>query len=97
MSAIRDSSLDIPVDRSIAGFVADTKGQPMTSTSVRVPFLHGFPLGQFANPTELASLELSVDGRRGPERMLDLMLQSGPYGAAFGAGPADGALAKDAA
>ena len=35
--------------------------------------------------------ELSKDGRRGPERMLDLMLQTGPYGAAFGAGPDDGA------
>jgi anaerobic selenocysteine-containing dehydrogenase len=35
--------------------------------------------------------ELSKEGRRGPERMLDLMLQTGPYGAGFGAGPADGA------
>ena len=34
---------------------------------------------------------LSRDGRRGPERMLDLMLQTGPYGAGFGAGPTDGA------
>lgn len=35
--------------------------------------------------------ELSVDGRRGPERLLDLMLQTGAWGAAFGAGPDDGA------
>ena len=34
---------------------------------------------------------LSAGGRRGPDRLLDLMLQTGPYGAAFGAGPADGA------
>ncbi|MFN8022943.1 MAG: molybdopterin-dependent oxidoreductase [Acidimicrobiales bacterium] len=34
---------------------------------------------------------LSRDGRRGPDRMLDLMLQTGPYGAGFGAGPAEGA------
>jgi anaerobic selenocysteine-containing dehydrogenase len=34
---------------------------------------------------------LSASGRRGPDRLLDLMLQTGPYGAAFGAGPADGA------
>jgi hypothetical protein len=32
----------------IAGFFADSKGQPMTSTGVRVPFLHGFAIGQFA-------------------------------------------------
>ena len=30
----------------IAGFVGEMKGQPMTSTGVRVPFLHGFPIGQ---------------------------------------------------
>ena len=35
--------------------------------------------------------ELDRDGRRGPERMLDLMLQTGPFGAAFGAGPDGGA------
>jgi len=34
---------------------------------------------------------LARSGRTGPARMLDLMLQSGPFGAAFGAGPADGA------
>ena len=27
----------------IAGFVSEMKGQPMTSTGVRVPFLHGIP------------------------------------------------------
>ena len=31
----------------IAGFVSEMKGQPMTSTGVRVPFLHGFPIGPF--------------------------------------------------
>jgi thiol-disulfide isomerase/thioredoxin len=40
----------------IAGFLGDTKGQSMTSTGVRVPFLHGFPLGQSASQAELASL-----------------------------------------
>ena len=29
----------------------------MTSTGVRVPFLHGFPIGPFAHQNELASLE----------------------------------------
>jgi thiol-disulfide isomerase/thioredoxin len=41
----------------IAGFVGEMKGQSMTSTGVRVPFLHGFPIGQIAGQTELASLE----------------------------------------
>jgi thiol-disulfide isomerase/thioredoxin len=40
----------------IAGFVGDIKGQSMTSTGVRVPFLHGFPVDQSAGQTELASL-----------------------------------------
>ncbi|MGA0862578.1 MAG: molybdopterin-dependent oxidoreductase [Ilumatobacteraceae bacterium] len=31
---------------------------------------------------------LSRDGRRGPARVLDFLLQNGPYGAAFGANPA---------
>ena len=30
---------------------------------------------------------LSADGRRGPERVLDLMLRTGPYGDGFGADP----------
>jgi anaerobic selenocysteine-containing dehydrogenase len=42
------------------------------------------------DPHELLA-ELSKDGRRGPERMLDMALQTGPYGAAFGAGPDEGA------
>jgi hypothetical protein len=41
----------------IAGFVGEMNGQPMTSTGVRVPFLHGFPTGQIASQTELASLQ----------------------------------------
>src|SRR6266849_3511026 len=41
----------------IAGLVGEMKGQSMTSTGVRVPFLHGFPTGQTASQTELASLE----------------------------------------
>ena len=41
----------------IAGFVSEMKGQPITSTGVRVPFLHGFPIGPFAGQNELASLD----------------------------------------
>ena len=47
----------IAIGAPIAGFVGEMKGQPMTSTGVRVPFLHGFPTGQIASQTELASLE----------------------------------------
>ena len=37
---------------------------------------------------------LSVDGRRGPARHIDLMLQTGPYGAGFGANPGGLSLQK---
>src|SRR5262245_1482117 len=50
----------------IAGFFADSKGQPMTSTSVRVPFLHGFQIGQFAGQSELASLERANEWLNSP-------------------------------
>src|SRR6201994_4369177 len=40
----------------IGGFVEETKGQSMTSTGGRVPFLHGFPTDQNASQAELASL-----------------------------------------
>ena len=45
------------VGAPIAGFVSEMKGEPMTSTGVRVPFLHGFPFGPFASQNELASLD----------------------------------------
>jgi thiol-disulfide isomerase/thioredoxin len=42
----------------IAGFLQDTSvPQPRTSTGLQVPFLHGFPTGQNASQSELASLE----------------------------------------
>ncbi|MFM8793532.1 MAG: molybdopterin-dependent oxidoreductase [Acidimicrobiales bacterium] len=37
---------------------------------------------------------LSVDGRVGPARQIDLMLQTGPYGAGFGANPGGLSLQK---
>ena len=48
--------LVIAIGAPIAGFLGEMKGQPMTSTGVRVPFLHGVPNGQIASQTELASL-----------------------------------------
>src|SRR5882724_8276010 len=45
------------IGASIAGFVRGMNGKPVTSPAVRVPFLHGLPIGQGASQTELASLE----------------------------------------
>jgi thiol-disulfide isomerase/thioredoxin len=50
----------------IAGFVAEMKGQSMTSPGVRVPFLHGFLTGQSASQTELASLERADEWLNSP-------------------------------
>jgi thiol-disulfide isomerase/thioredoxin len=50
----------------IAGVVGEMNGQPMTSTGVRVPFLHGFPTGQMASQTELASLERANEWLNSP-------------------------------
>lgn len=38
------------------------------------------------DPDELLA-ELAADGRRGPERLLDVMLRTGPFGDGFGADP----------
>jgi anaerobic selenocysteine-containing dehydrogenase len=43
------------------------------------------------DPDEVLA-ELSKGGRRGPERMLDLMLRSGPFGDGFGANPGGASL-----
>jgi anaerobic selenocysteine-containing dehydrogenase len=45
------------------------------------------------DPGELME-QLSVNGRRGPERVLDLMLRTGPYGDGFGADPDGLSLSK---
>jgi thiol-disulfide isomerase/thioredoxin len=50
----------------IVGFFADTKGQPVTSAEVRLPFLHGLPTGQSAGATELASLERATEWLNSP-------------------------------
>jgi thiol-disulfide isomerase/thioredoxin len=41
-------------------------GQPMTSIGIRVPFLHGFPIGHIASQTELASLERANEWLNSP-------------------------------
>ena len=40
----------------VAGFVGDLRGQSVTSTGLRVPFLHGLPFGPSASDAGLASL-----------------------------------------
>ena len=62
VSAVLAAAIGAP----IAGFIGDLKGQPMTSTGVRVPFLHGFPIGQFAGQNELASLERADEWLNSP-------------------------------
>src|SRR5262249_15651145 len=49
--------LAIAIGAPLAGFFGETKGQSMTSTAVRVPFLHQFPTSPAGHQTELASLE----------------------------------------
>ena len=46
----------------IAGFLRDTKAQPMTSSGVQVPFLHGFSIGPSVSQNELASLGSRTSG-----------------------------------
>jgi thiol-disulfide isomerase/thioredoxin len=50
----------------IAGFVGELKGQSMTSTRVRAPFLHGLPASQIASQAELASLERANEWLNSP-------------------------------
>jgi thiol-disulfide isomerase/thioredoxin len=59
--------LVIAIGAPIAGFAGDMKGpQPMTSTGIRVPFLHGFPSGQIGGQSELASLERANEWLNSP-------------------------------
>ena len=53
--------LALAIGSPIAAFVTGREAQPMTSTGVRVPFLHGFPFGPSASQAELASLERAND------------------------------------
>jgi thiol-disulfide isomerase/thioredoxin len=50
------AGLAIAIGAPIVGILADVKGQPMASTGVPIPFLHGFPSAPAAQ-AELASLE----------------------------------------
>src|SRR5262245_8505434 len=58
--------LAIAIGAPIAAFVQEKNEQPMTSTGVRVPFLHGFPIGVGGGQTELASLERANEWLNSP-------------------------------
>ena len=58
--------LSAAIGAPIAGFISDLKGQPMTSTGVRVPFLHSLPIGPIAGQNELASLERANEWLNSP-------------------------------
>jgi thiol-disulfide isomerase/thioredoxin len=59
--------LSIAIGAPIAGLVWDVSvPQPMTSTEVRIPFLHGFPTGQIASQSELGSLERANEWLNSP-------------------------------
>jgi thiol-disulfide isomerase/thioredoxin len=58
--------LAMAIGAPVVGVVGEMHGQPRTSTGVRVPFLHGLPTGQIANPTELAALERANEWLNSP-------------------------------
>jgi thiol-disulfide isomerase/thioredoxin len=58
--------LAIAIGAPITGFVGEMRGQSMTLAEMRVPFLHGFSVGQNANPTELASLDRASEWLNSP-------------------------------
>jgi thiol-disulfide isomerase/thioredoxin len=62
VAAVLATAIGVP----IAGFVVDMNGQPMTSTGVQLPFLHGLPTGQVAGQAELASLERANEWLNSP-------------------------------
>jgi thiol-disulfide isomerase/thioredoxin len=59
--------LAIAVGAPFAGFIGEmTMSQPTTSAETRLPFLHGFPGGQIAGQSELASLERANEWLNSP-------------------------------
>jgi thiol-disulfide isomerase/thioredoxin len=63
VAALLATSIGAP----ISGFAGDTKvPQPIISTGIRVPFLHGLLSGQLGSQTELASLERANDWLNSP-------------------------------
>jgi anaerobic selenocysteine-containing dehydrogenase len=68
-----DADIEAADDLTVAALVRSSVGDGNSP-------IHG------RDPDEIAAL-LDATGRRGPERVLDLMLRTGPYGEGFGANP----------
>ena len=73
-----DADVSIFDDHAIAALARSVVGDPSSVVNGR-------------DADELVAA-VSADGRRGPERMLDLMLRCGPFGEGFGADPAGASL-----
>jgi anaerobic selenocysteine-containing dehydrogenase len=73
-----DADPSVVDDLAIAGLARSACGDPSS-------VVHG------RDPDELVAI-VSAGGRRGPERMLDLMLRTGPFGEGFGANPGGASL-----
>jgi thiol-disulfide isomerase/thioredoxin len=59
--------LAVAIGAPIAGFLGDVSmPEQTTSTEIRVPFLHGFRIGQTAGQSELASLERANEWLNSP-------------------------------
>jgi hypothetical protein len=54
--------LAVAIGAPIAGFGSDVKGQPMTSSEVRVPFLHSFPIGPLTAKTSWLRSSAPMNG-----------------------------------
>ncbi len=73
-----DADVSIVDDHAVAALARSVVGDPSSVVNGR-------------DADELVAA-VSADGRRGPERMLDLMLRCGPFGEGFGADPAGASL-----
>src|SRR5262249_1980032 len=58
--------LVISISTPIAGFAQEMRGQPITSTGMRLPFLHGLFNGEVGSQSELASLERAAEWLNSP-------------------------------
>ena len=73
-----DADVSIVDDHAVAALARSVVGDPSSVVNGR-------------DADELVAA-VSADGRRGPERMLDLMLRCGPFGEGFGADPGGASL-----
>src|SRR5215216_2808066 len=65
--------LAIGIAAPIAGFLGEVDGQPMTSTEVQAPFLHGFRTSHTARHTEVSSLERATEWVNSPPLTSDAL------------------------